>query len=361
MRKSAQILSVLCILMLSGLFQPVVDVDARASACPAEGCPVYLPLLRTQAKVLNLCLLTDTGGIDDGGFNQGAWQGVLDAESSIGAVGTYIESTSSDNFLTDIGIFINQGCDLIITVGWQMSAVTQTAALANPAQKFTIVDVVYETTPNNLVGQAFSSEQSAFLSGYLAAGMTLTGKVATFGGFNVPVVTQFMNGYYQGVQYYNTQHTASVEVLGWDLATQTGTFSNDFVNPALGSTLTQAFFAQGADIIFPVAGETGLGAAQAAQAQASTWVIGVDTDWKIQHPEYSAVVLTSVLKNIRVSTLSVIHSVYNNAFVGGTYQGTLANQGVGIGTMSTSVPQSLLTEIEQIKSAIISGTIVVTP
>ena len=108
--------------------------------------------------------------------------------------------------------------------------------------------------------------QDGFLGGYLAAGMTKTGKVATFGGIELPTVTIYMDGYWDGVQYYNTKHGTHVQVLGWNEQTQKGSFTGDFTNQTKGQTLTQTFISEGADIIFPVAGNVGLGAAKAVQS-----------------------------------------------------------------------------------------------
>ncbi len=111
----------------------------------------------------------------------------------------------------------------------------------------------------------FNTVQDGFLGGYLAAGMTKTGKVATFGGIELPTVTIYMDGYWDGVQYYNQKHGTHVQVLGWNEQTQKGSFTGDFTNQTKGQTLTQTFISEGADIIFPVAGNVGLGAAKAVQ------------------------------------------------------------------------------------------------
>lgn len=303
----------------------------------------------------------DTSGIDTASFNQSVWQAVLDAQTNLGVSGAYLKSQSTSDYTTNISSFINQGYDLIITVGFRMSAATQAAAQAHPAQKFTIADVAYNPILSNVIGQSLASEQCAFLSGYLAAGTTKTGKVATFGGMQIPQTTQFMDGYVQGVAYYNQQNNTTVKVLGWDPVTKTGEFTNDFSNPVAGLQMGQKLLGQGADIIFPVAGSTGLGAAQAVKTKGNAWVIGVDTDWTVSEPEYSSVVLTSAIKNVRASTYAVIQLIYQNSFIGGNYIGNLANQGVGLGTISPTVPQALLTGLEQVKAGIIAGTIKANP
>jgi len=361
MRWITRVLIVLCALLIAVPSQSAAGVSASTSACPAGGCSVYLPLTRTAGKLLTVGLVTDVNGINDKSFNQSAWQGVLNAQANLGASGAYLESESEYDYATNINQFISQGTDLIITVGYLLSDVTKAAAQGNPDQKFSIVDVAYDPIIPNILSQTYASEQAAFLSAYLAAGMTTTGIVATFGGMNIPTVTRFMNGYHQGVSYYNQEHGASIQVLGWDPDTQTGEFTNDFNDPAAGKAMGEKLLGLGADILFPVAGPTGLGAAQAVQEQGDAWVIGVDTDWTLTAPEYASIVLTSALKNPRATTYEAIKLAYQDRFVGGELLGTLANEGVGLGTIAASVPPELLTKVEQVKAAIIAGEIIVIP
>lgn len=353
MRPSIRVLLVLSVLLLVAFGS---GGTASAATCPAEGCKVYLPQVAKAGPVLHLGLVTSAGGkVSDKGYNGMVWQAVLDAQNSLRSVGAYIESTSTTQYAANINTFINQGSDLIITVGYDMAAATQAAALANPTRKFTIVDYQFDPQLSNVLAQTYASEQVAFLCGYVAAGMTNTGIVATFGGMNIPTVTQFMHGYSQGVAYYNLQKGAAVQVLG------TSTFAGSFTDITAGYNLAHGFINQNADVIFPVAGPTGQGAAQAVQEHTGTWLIGVDTDWKIQYPLYSNVVLTSAMKNVRASTYAVIKKVYESSFSGGTYLGTLANQGVSLGSYATAVPQALRDEVEQVRALIVNGTIVVTP
>ncbi len=141
--------------------------------------------------------------------------------------------------------------------GSLMGDATKAAAKAHPSQKFAIVDYAYTPPLSNVNALVFNTAQDAFQGGYLAAGMTKTGKVATFGGQKLPTVTIYMDGFWDGVQYYNQKHGKNVQVLGWNEKTQNGSFTGDFTNQTKGQTLTQTFISEGADIIFPVAGNVG--------------------------------------------------------------------------------------------------------
>src|SRR5205807_677547 len=216
------------------------------------------------------CMVSDTGGVDDRSFNAAAWAGMQAAQAANSNISVkFSTSTSSSDYTPIINTFISQKCNIIVSLGFAMGDATKTAATANASQNCSIVDFSYKPTLPNVDALVFNTVQDAFLGGYLAAGMTKTGKVATFGGQEFPTVTIYMDGYWDGVQYYNQKHGKHVQVLGWDEKTQKGSFTGDFTNQTKGQTLTQTFISEGADIIFPVAGNVGLGAAKAVQ-QADT-------------------------------------------------------------------------------------------
>src|SRR3990170_7447443 len=148
-----------------------------------------------KAKV---CQVTDTGGIDDKSFNATAYKGITDAVAQLGVEGKYLESQQQTDYEPNINAFLEEGCDLIITVGFLLGDATAAAAVANPDQKFSIVDVDYLSFPN-LLGQAFETDEAAFMAGYVAAGVTQTGKGGTFGGLQIPPVTLFLDGFALGV------------------------------------------------------------------------------------------------------------------------------------------------------------------
>ena len=327
------------------------------------------------------CMVTDTGGIDDKSFNASSWQGMQEAQTADPSKVTvkYLQSTSSADYASNISAFLGQKCGIIVTVGFLMAGATGTAATANPSAKFAIVDCAIasascptsasgkpSTPPTNVDSLVFNTVQDGFLGGYLAAGMTKTGKVATFGGEKLPTVTIYMDGYWDGVQYYNQQHHTHVQVLGWNEQTQSGSFTNSFTNLTMGQTITQQFITEGADIIFPVAGGVGLGAMKAVQDAdnaAGTQKINamwVDTDGCVSAAQYCKYFITSVEKGIQTAVKTSVLDAANGTFKGGTYVGTLANGGVTLAPyhdFASKIPASLQSEINTIKQEIISGKI----
>lgn len=306
------------------------------------------------------CQVSDTGGIDDKSFNETAYKGVTDAVDELGIEGTFLESQAITDFRPNIDSFIAQGCDLIITVGFLLGDDTAAAAADNPDQQFAIVDVSYDPPIDNVLALTFATDEASFLAGYLAAGMTQTGTIGTFGGVNIPSVTIFMDGYLAGANYYNEQNGTDVRVLGWDGSE--GLFTGNFESTDDGRAFGDNLISEGADVIMPVAGPVGLGTAVAAQSNDGVMIVGVDSDWYESAPEYRDVELTSVRKNMDASVLQEIGSQLAGEDLGTLYVGTLENGGVGLADFhdfDDQVPQELKDQIEQLRLDIIAGTVAV--
>jgi basic membrane protein A and related proteins len=326
----------------------------------------------TSAKFLG-CMVTDTGGINDRSFNASSWAGMQAAAAADPNITVkYLQSTTQSDYVPNINTFLGEKCGIIVTVGFLMGAATETAAKANPTQDFAIVDCSYAsecltgTKESNIDQLVFNTVQDGFLGGYLAAGMTKTGKVATFGGEDFGTVTIYMDGFWDGVQYYNSKHGTHVTVLGWNEQTQKGSFTGDFTNQTKGQTLTQTFISEGADIIFPVAGNVGLGAAKAVQdADQSAGsdkvnMFWVDTDGCVSAPQYCSYFITSVTKGIVAAVSTAVLAAAKGTFAGGTYVGTLSNGGAVLSPyhdFATKVPASLQSELNTIAKGIENGTI----
>jgi basic membrane protein A len=355
------------------LFAVVAGFAMLATACAQRqaergggGTPAALP-----GEGMSACQVTDTGGIDDKSFNQTAFAGLELAETELGIEGDFLESQSQADYEPNIQAFIDQGCDLIVTVGFFLGEATAKAAEANPDQKFGIVDFDFldeagdDITYDNVRELTFSTDQASFLAGYLSAGMTETGKVGTFGGANLPTVTIFMNGFAAGIAKYNEDNGTSVELLGWDPANpEAGLFTGDFEDQDKGRRYTEDLISEGADIILPVAGPVGLGAAAAAQDAGNVDLIWIDVDGCVSAAEYCDLFLTSVEKNMDVAVFETIQSMVEDTFEGGLYNGTLENDGVSIAPyheFEDQVPQELGDKIEELKQGIIDGSVSVDP
>ena len=314
------------------------------------------------------CEVTDTGGVDDKGFNQSAYAGVTTAATKLGTKANLLESKTDADYAPNIQSFLSKKCAVIITVGFNLDSATATAAKANPNQQFAIIDSTAKDnngTPNdpsddkalpNVRPLLFNTADPSYMAGYLAAGMTKTGTVATYGGIDIPPVDIFMTGFLNGVNYYNSKKGTSVKVLGWD--GKNGSFAGNFTSLDKGTSLAQGFADEGADIVFPVAGGVGLGTASYASSSGKISVIGVDTDQYVSNPQDKGVYLTSVLKHVDNAVFDTVSNIVKTGKPGASYLGTLANDGVGLADFhdfASKVPKALQDELTQIKADLISG------
>lgn len=307
-----------------------------------------------------VCMVTGVGELEDHSFNESTRQGITQAEDELGVTAEVRVSETVEDITLNVDNMVKQQCDLIVTVGWQLSEATARAAKANPRIAFAIVDEMIDA--KNVRSIVFDTAQASFLAGYLAASMTKTGVVATFGGDLQPPVTLFMDGYVDGVAHYNLTHGAGVQVIGWDKERQSGLSTDDFEDIEEARTLTENLLAQNADIIMPVAGFAGEGAAQAVLEHGSGYLIWVDSDGYDTVPaEYQSIMLSSVIKRMDQAIFQTIDDLNSGVFSNRLFIGTLANGGVALAdTHDVQVPASVLQEIEALKQQIISGELEIT-
>ena len=314
------------------------------------------------------CMVSDSGGFEDKSFNQSGAEGLDRAAQELGIEEVKVESSAVTDFTPNVDSLVQQGCNLVVGVGFLLEDPIQAAAEANTDIQFALVDSGFSAedfspvTLENAKPLLFNTQEAAFLAGYVAAGMSKTGTVATFGGIQLPSVSIFMDGFVDGVAQYNTDSGTAVTVLGWDKEAQTGSFTGDFENQANGQNLANGFIQQGADVIMPVAGPVGLGAAAAARAAGDVMIVGVDADWYDTAPDYSDLVLTSVVKEIGNAVFDTVEGAVEGEFASDPYVGTLENGGIDIAPFhdfDAQVPEDLKTRVDELREAIISGELMV--
>jgi len=324
------------------------------------------------------CLSLDTGGPADKNFNQSAYEG-LQALQAEGFKTAYTTAVDDASYAPNIQQLIDQGCNTVIAVGFNQGTALVAAVqdAANAAIAFGWVDATwdektYGPTPANFTGIDFQIDEASMLAAYLAAGISKTHVIATYGGAPYPGVTKFMDGWVAGAKYYAEKKGVATSVLGWDPVAKTGTFNpstSPFNDVDFGKTTAEAFMGQNADVVHAVAGTTGNGTYQ-AMLDAGKYSVGVDLDQCVSLPEYCGTLLTSAQKNIGAAVIAAVNDNYAGKMGGTNYVGTLKNGGVQIATLDrtesawtatfgTLVTAELKAEVEALKAAIIDGSVVV--
>ena len=341
--------------LLAGCGAAPESTDSSAAA----GASDYLP-----------CMVSDSGGFDDKSFNQLGKEGLDAAAAELGSKKPIeVQSQAETDFASNLSSLVDQGCNTIITVGFLLAPAALESAKANPDLQYVSIDDTVDTDfdgktdADNIKPIIFDTAQAAYLAGYLAAGVSKTGVVGTFGGMNIPTVTIFMDGFAQGVEKYNTDNGTSVRVVGWDRAAKDGSFTGGFEANDTARQTAQAIIDQNVDVLLPVGGPIYQSAAVAIQdAGREIALVGVDADVFETDPSIGSLLLTSILKGIDVGTKDAIVAAGNGEFDTSPFIGTLENEGVGIAPYhdwSDRVPAELTTKIDALKADIISGKITV--
>ncbi|AYG04244.1 BMP family lipoprotein [Gryllotalpicola protaetiae] len=308
------------------------------------------------------CMISDSGGFDDHSFNELGYNGLQDASKALGVKPKTAESKTDADYAPNISSMVSQNCNLIITVGFNLADATKAAAAQNPDTNFAIIDD-NSITADNVQPIIFDTAQAAFLGGYAAASFSKSGVVGTFGGMQIPTVTIFMDGFADGVAYFNKQKNKDVKVVGWNVDSQKGSFTGGFDANDTAQNTAQGIIDQGADVIMPVGGPIYQSAATAIKNSGkSIALIGVDADVYNTDPSVRSILLTSVMKGIQPSVENVVKSAAAGKFSNTPYVGTLKNDGVGLAPFhdfESKVDPGLQGEIDKIKAGIIDGSITV--
>jgi basic membrane lipoprotein Med (substrate-binding protein (PBP1-ABC) superfamily) len=279
------------------------------------------PAVSAQDAIESVCLVTDVGRVNDGTFNQFAYEGMVRAAEDNDLDNQFIETTAQTDYQANIDTCINEGYDVVVTVGFLIGDATAAAAAANPDVYFIGVDQFFAEAPENLVGIQFREDEAGFLVGALAALTTESGTIAGVYGIDIPPVVKFRNGYEQGAKYINPD----INILG--------VYIDSFTAPDRGASAAEQFIGEGADVIFGAGGPTGSGAISFAASQ-GVKVIGVDQD------EYfttfgggetpgADLLISSALKRVDNGVYDMITAlVEGEGFPGAIYVLSTANGGI---------------------------------
>lgn len=288
-------------------------------------------------------MVTDVGGVNDGSFNQSAWEGLQRAAENFGCEVKYIESKGDADFVPNIESFLDEDYDLIICTGYVMADAVRDAAELNPDQKFAIVDDASNADLDNVTCMMFEQEQASYLVG-LAAGYTTESNVV---GFVVGQANETMNsfgyGYCAGVLDANPDAT----ILQYN--------ANSFGDASAGKTAVNTMVTKGADVVFHAAGGTGLGVIDGCKEN-GIWAIGVDSD---QSPLAPETILTSALKRVDNACYDATKKAILGTLEGGVATYDLAAGGVDIAPTTDNLSKDVLEKIEKAKKDIIAGDLVV--
>ena len=311
---------------------------------------MLVPLIATLPAALTtraqdqpvVTMVTDTAGLGDQNFNDLAKRGLDRAVADLGVRGEVIESRDAAAYVPNLTQAAEQS-DLTVGVGFLLTDAITEIANQYPDKKFLLIDSVSDA--ENVASVTFRENEGAFLAGVVAGLTTKTNKVGLVGGVKIPPVIRYVVGFEAGVKSVNPDAQVTVA------------YADNFDDPALGKELTLAQYNQGADIVFPVAGKTGVGSFDAAKEKGEGfWVIAADTDQSQLGADYQLAVAT---KGVDTAVYTVAKQVVDDEFQGGTQSLGLKEDGVGLATPNNHVAPAVLAVANQYKQAIINGRVTV--
>lgn len=307
-----------------------------ASSSEAEGTD------EASGEGFKVGLITDVGGVNDGSFNQSAWEGLQRAMDELGIEANYLESATDADYVPNMETFVDEEYDLIISVGYMLADATKTAAEANPDCSFAIIDDA-TIDLDNVTCLMFKQEQASYLVGYVAGMMTETNNIGFVLGMANETMNQFGYGYCAGAIDANPDIT--IQQFN----------ANSFADSATGKTNTNTAITNGADIVFHAAGATGLGVIEACQ-EAGVYAIGVDSDQSSIAPN---TIITSAMKRVDNAVVDTVESLIAGKLESGVKVYDLSVGGVDIAPTQDLLPEEVISAVEEVKGKIISGEVTV--
>lgn len=287
-------------------------------------------------------LVTDVGGVNDGSFNQSAWEGLQRAADELGIEANYLESSTDADYAPNLEAFIDEEYDLIISVGYMLADATKAAAEANPDCRFAIIDDA-TIELDNVTCLMFDQEQASYLVGYVAGLMTESNNI----GFVIGMANENMNLFGYGYCAGALDANPDVTIQQFN--------ANSFADSATGKSMANTAITNGADIVFHAAGATGLGVIEACQ-EAGVYAIGVDSDQSSIAPE---TIITSAMKRVDNAVYDSVASLIGGTLEGGVVTYDLTVGGVDIAPTQDLLPEDVIAAVEEVKQQIIDGEVVV--
>ncbi|KAB8033792.1 BMP family lipoprotein [Fluviispira multicolorata] len=305
-----------------------------------------------------ICMVLDRGGKDDKSFNESAVNGFQKAMDNlqISAESKFLEIHSDAQIEQFLRAFsIDSTCSLIITIGFNPSSYVKKFAEKYSNKKYLTIDHETISSHKNVRSALFREDEGAFLMGSIAAIKSKSKKIGMIGGMDIPMMKRFALSYEAGAKHVSSKVHISKSIIGptpeaWN-------------NPAKAKELALAQIAQGVDVIFQVAGPSGMGVfdaikqARLKENSKPSFAIGVDSNQNGIAPK---LILTSMEKHVDMAVYSSIEDLVNHKFIGNIKQYDLRNGGIDWSFDNNNKPLFSgfeIQKINRIRAAIIEGII----
>jgi basic membrane protein A and related proteins len=318
-------------------------------------------------KALKVGMVTDSGTIDDKSFNQGTWEGILQAKDDLGIDSKYLKPTGTTeaDYLKEIGNLVDAGYNLVITPGFKFETAIYKAQDKYKDSKFVIIDGnphkgdFKPVVKDNTVSIFFAEHESGFLAGVATALELKKGEAGFIGGMEIPAVQKFNWGFQQGVKYANENLGTALNIKKENVI-----YQGSFDNSAAGGQIAAQMYDRGVNVIFTAAGGVGVGAINEAKTRAKAdkkvWIVGVDVD-QFDDGKYEgdkSVILTSAMKKVNTASFDMVKAELDGKFPGGqTLTFDAKNDGIGLPDKNPNLSDDTVNKVKDVFGKIKSGEI----
>ncbi len=343
-KNSKLVMVLLCILLTGAVFIfAAVNQESNEKTDSQEG--------QMEAdKPFKVGIVLSIGGLGDKSYNDLAYEGTRLAQEKLGIEYSYIEPATSIETEIEYGAhhlrqYAKEDYDLVIATGYLFKDACEQVAKEYPDVQFVIIDSVVAAP--NVTSLTFKTNEGSFLVGAVAGMVTKSNTIGYIGAQDTAIFHEFQKGYQQGAAYVNPDVLVASSVVGGD---------NPFAVPNRGYELANELIAQKADVVYTVAGATGIGAIEACKEK-GVYAIGVDSD---QDYMAKGTVITSMLKKIDTAVYKTIELATKGELQSGTLEFNIANGGIDTSAFTYTkdqLPPDALVKLDQIKQDIISGKI----
>jgi len=300
-----------------------------------------------------VCLVTDTGGLGDHGFNHLAAVGIQAATGRLGGLARALESREEADFASNLAECVRWRAGLVVAGGPGLAEAVGTAATLHPSASFLLIDaapVWKDGKPQplrNVASMFFKEQESGYLAGVLTGlmevaqvGTATRGVVGVLGTAGASRSNRYVAGFVAGVR--SVSPTLVIKLASADPSAA----------PSICRDIGQAQVAARADILFQAAGRCGAGYLDAAY-QARVYAIGSEVD----QAYLGAAVISSALKRVDRAVKTMVARFAAGTFAGGEQLFSLQNEGTGIAPPSSIVPQDIVNQLEVVRENIRSGAV----
>ena len=265
------------------------------------------------AAPLTIGIVLSTGGLNDGSFNDAAYEGVMLLRKE-GALVEVVDPGSISGIEPALRYFCKRKLDMVCAVGLFANEAVRHVSNEFPDTKIVLIDSVVSAP--NVLSILFDEEQGSFFAGAFAALVSKKECVGFLGGMESPMIAGFEKGFKSGAVFVNPK----IKFVSRYLGNSPEAF--DMIDKAekVGAEINQ----EGADIIYHAAGKSGLGLISAAR-RGDFFVIGVDSDQSKTAP---GKVAASVVKRIDIALVKAVEVLKKGSFNGGVWTLGLQDHGI---------------------------------